>query len=441
MATAGSSTCTDCITCDYDNAITSFPLRLGVTPSDILYDSVDEPISMDFQWSTRTTSPQFLPPSIQWGSGQIDEVSTMSGGSGNSNTSTLRYNGTTYQLYSVQIAGASHTSWLNPPTLIPKNTEDIIITFYNGGTSIPINYITVVIPILRTGAASSDPPYLTALSSTSGVPGSYIISSCLPKASDGTVNKKTLFAYYVTCLDGYTQHKTPENMFVFVAVGGLPVSNNLMSTLGTKVSASGAFPPVTLPFITHFANYNTVIRNAEFTQYIMSTRHLMDFAGMVNIYKDLTLNERTDPTSAYKCVPLDPDNDIVDGNLKIDLDNGQILTDVLAERDAARSANLTPQINSAAASKVQKNLGIALGSILVVLIALVLIYFIFSLASVSVPTTLYGMIGYSRLNDGPDDVATTTTATSSPFMQNLPTYGIIAIITGLIGFTVGMLIP
>lgn len=424
---AGSS-CTDCQVCDYNNQVTSFPLTLTVTPSIDLYSSVEEPIAIDFQWASRTTSPQFVS-----GSSTIDEAGTGNGGSGASNITTMRFNNITYNIFSVQISSGpvtttpisgstltssgSHNSWILPITMKSKNNEDLIITFYNPSASAPYNYVLVVIPIIRTGTASTDPLYLTALSSAQ-TRGTFSLASCMPAPT-------ALFAYYSTCLDGYTQHKTPENANVFVAVQGISVSDNLMRRIAGKAGASVNFPAVSLPFITRFARRINSVDNTNFNQYVLTTRHLLNFANIKNIYKDLSINSREDPSSAYQCVPLDPDRDVVDGKLKIDLTSGKLLNDVLAERDAVRAAAApsTPQTADNAA-RFRKFLSSAIGILCAILIFSILIFLISTLVT-----------------SKPAPVDPTAMSLSPPsWVQQIPVYGIMTVVAGLVGFVVGMMI-
>lgn len=407
----GSSYCKNCIKCDYKNSITSFPLDLTAIPSDTLYDSVDEPITMNFQWAARSIAPNFI-----YGGGLIDEGD----GSGAANLSTLQFNNTTYTIYSVQITAATHNNWINPVTLKAKNSEDLIITFHNANTTLPYNYIIIVLPIIRDGTAATDPMYLQGLSN-SQAQGTFNLSSCLPSSN-------SQFAYYATCLDGYSEYQNPENIYVFVAVNGISVSASLMSSLQKLMPGTQTFPPVSLPFLTHFARQITSIGNNDFTKYILSTRHLLDYAGISSIYKDLSITERTDPTSAYKCVPLDPDTDVVNGQIQFDVQSGEVLSNILAERDAARAASSPIQLTPAGKTRLQGYLGSALGICCAVLIFSILLYFAVTWVS-SGPVIPPGGTAAS--------VGTTTT---SAWSQQLPLYGLMTVVAGLVGFTIGAVV-
>ena len=397
-------TCKDCIKCD-DNAITSFPLGLTESPSESIYDSVDEPLTMNFQWATRSISPRFIT------GGSIDEGN----GSGATNVSTLMFNGIKYSIHSVQVATATHEKWVLPVTLQSQNQEDMIITFSSFNDITKYTYIILVIPIIRNGKASTDPNYITGLSIPESR-GSFSISSCLP------TNKKAQFAYYSTCLNGYTGHKNPENIYVFIAIEGIPVSSQLMDSLSKNITT------VSLPFMSRLPATQTLLATAttDFSKYVLTTRHLLDYAGMSRIYKDCTINERTDNINEYQCVPLNPDTDIVDGQIKVDLESGQLLSKVLEERDAVRAMSAPTTLTRAGKNRVETYLGSALGILCAILIFSILLYLIFT---------------YAKSSKSPADaVAAAATVSTNTWVNQLPIYGIMAVVAGLVGFTAGAMI-
>jgi len=274
------------------------------------YEEVDEPIHINFQWATRTIAPQFIPTTP----GKIDDGS--SSGSGVTNLTTLNFKGVTYTLESVQIVKSTHNNWIIPTTLKGSNMEDMIITFQNESSSFA-TYVMIVLPILRSGA--TQPSYIQGLSSSNPAPGTYSLADCLPTKKD------SLFTYYVTCLDGYTIRKRPDNAYVFVAVEGIAVAASLMQGISNKIGAT----PV-LPFLSRFADKISSIGNGDFNQYVLSTRTLLNPTGARPVGQGV--NARTDTTNAYKCVSLDPDRDIVNDTLQVDIDSGTLLSNVLAER-------------------------------------------------------------------------------------------------------------
>jgi hypothetical protein len=391
--------------CDINTNITSFPLVFTGTPTAELYNSIDQPITIEFQWASRSVSPSFSTGTVK---NIIDESSIY--GSGLSNISTIRYNNTLYNLYSVQICSASHNSWLLPASNKDKNTEDLVITFYN--PSLTRSYVIIVLPIIKNGTRARDPAYLTALGSGQ-TPGTFSLGSCMP-------DKKSLFIYYSTCLDGYTEHQSTQTVSVFVAVGGISVSPDLMTSIKGKITG-GTVPSITLPFTSYFATETSIIETTDIGKYVLSTNDLLNYEWIKNKYKDLTVQERDDPSSAYKCVALNPEKDVVDGKIKVDIESGKLLSKVLAERDAVMAASgIVPQ-NPSTALKFNKNMNLALGIFFAILILLGLIYLISSWWTNSSPTM--GVVG--GIVYPPDWVA------------KIPMYGVMVIGAGLIGFIVG----
>ena len=194
-------------------AITRFPLQLSATITDLLYDGVSEPITMDIQWAARSTPPMFVDPKTE---SKTDEV-----GAGNTNLTTLRFMNNSYTVSSVQIIKASHTAWVLPSTTM--NLEDIVITFSTSSTTTQYVYITFVIPIIRTSALTS-PNYFTGLSDSNSN-GPFSLQSCFP------TNPQARFAYYSTCLKGYSSGASTQSSYIFVSTDGIPVSATLMSKL------------------------------------------------------------------------------------------------------------------------------------------------------------------------------------------------------------------
>jgi hypothetical protein len=382
-----------------DNAITSFPLGLAQTATDVLYDSVNESIDMDFQWASRSTPPVFANKAVD---GTIDEV-------GNTNQSTLQYNNATYTVASVQIAQASHTNWILPVTTV--NTEDLIIVFSNPN-AIQYQYIMLVIPILRSG--TNRPTYLAAIANPE-TPGPFTLNSCLPSQSQ--------FAYYATCLDGYSDQATSQNIYVFLSIQGIQVNPKLMDDIA-KIRGAGGFTQITLPWTAGFSNVKSSIAQ-DFSQYVLTTRDLVKGELGKNVkIASRVVDSREDPTSSYQCVPLNPDTDIKDGVIQVDLESGKVLSDILAERDAVRASSAPAQPNK----KLEKLLGSAMGILFAILLLAIMIYFV---------------ITYFAKSKAPGaGTAGTGTAVAAPvgesWVQQIPLYGIIIIITSFIGFVVGV---
>lgn len=388
------------------NSVT-FPLGLALTASDTLYDSVDEPLAIDFQWATRSTPPTFINKAVD---ATTDEV-----GAGNTNLSTLRYKNVTYTVQSVQIAAATHTKWILPTSAQDSNTEDIIMIFSNTSATIQYQYIMIVIPILRTGSpgtpvSQSDPPYLLGLGNGTQSTGPYSLQSCIPS------NPKSTFAYYSACLDGRTANAPPSFVNVFISVEGLPVTRSLMNTILKARGAATTFPTPTLPYIATSSGINTLVNNTEFTTYVNTSSHLLDYSNVASIFKDMSIVSRTDPTSAYTCSQLNPDTDVgPDGTLQVDLTTGMLLSDVLAERAAIKTTH-SPTATNAMTAKANTVLYTILGIAGAICVIFILIYGVLQLVS---PTTIL---------------------TLPTWVQTIPVYGVMLLLATLLGFLIGALI-
>jgi len=193
-----------------------------------------------------------------------------------------------------------------------------------------------------------------------------------------------------------------------------------MTSIKGKITR-GTIPGISLPFTSYFATETSTIETTDIEQYVLSTYDLLNYEGIKNTYIDLTVQQRDDPSSAYKCVALNPEKDIVDGKIKVDIESGELLSKVLAERDAVMAASgIVPQ-NPSTALKFNKNMNLALGIFFAILILLGLIYLISSWWTNSSPTMgVVGGVVYT-----PDWVA------------QIPMYGVMVIGAGLIGFIVG----
>jgi len=389
-----------------------------------LYDSVEEPISMYFTSPIQTVAPQFIDTN-----GMIYNNSLLLGQTPDVTTkSSLRYNNTSYNLYSVQISLSTHTSWILPTPAENVNKEDLIVTFYTTSPTTTHKYIIIVIPLLRKGTAKN-PLYLTGLNNATSS-GPFILSDCFPE-------KTSQFALYSSCIDGYTQHKTPINVYIFVSVVGKDVTTDLMNTLSSN---NMRFKVPFLPFMSTSSRLKTILQNSEFTSYVQSTTHLLDYEYVSTVYGNKEIDKRTDTDSSYQCVPLDPDNDIVDGKLEIDITNGTVLTNVLAERDAARAASGPVEKTEEQKKKIGERIGYVTGVIFGSLLLFAAIYFFGKQLGWMSPRVADPAAAATAATAA---AATTVPATTGArtYMSQLPTLGIAAVLclaTGIGGYFIGL---
>ena len=386
-------------------AITSFPLQIGITATDTLYDTVSEPITMDIQWATRSTPPMFRDPKT---TAITDEV-----GAGNTNLTTLRFMNNNYTVNSVQLIAASHKAWILPATSQSTNLEDIVITFSATDSTVQNSYITFVIPILQTSTATS-PSYLTGLSDPN-TSGPFSLQSCFP------ANPRARFAYYSTCLSGYSGKSSTRNMYVFVSTDGIQVSGALMTKILALTGRTGTFGTYSSNFTTRLTGNTTVVKTiGDFTNYVMSTTQLLNFKDFKRLYPTIDTNLRQDDTSAYQCVAIDPDSAIVDGKLSVDIKSGEVLTNVLAQRDALRASNNVS--TSMDPGRLEKYMSSALGVILSILLFWAILYF--------------AIISYKTVMSSPGLPPPETPT----WLTSIPNYGVMFLITGFIGFVIGTMI-
>lgn len=381
-------------------AITSFPLKKLITATDVLYGSVEEPITMDIKWASRSTPPIFTEYGI------TDEV-----GAGNTNLTTLRFLNNTYTITSVQIIAASHTSWILPLSAQAQNSEDIVMTFSTTSTTTTYNFLTFVIPLLR---SAGNPSYLKGLSDPNSQ-GPFSLQSCFP------TNPRAQFAYYATCLAGYSGSASTQNMYVFLSIDGISVAPTLITTIleNAEIQKFGSYRP---PFVSRLTNNATTIRTAgDFTNYVLTTTQLLNYNSFKQLYPAIDTGQRTDNTDAYKCVPLDPDASIKNGQLTVDIQKGTVLTKVLEDRDALRASQSTKA--SMDPGRIEKYLGSALGIFLSIIVFGSILYF----------AVIWGVGATGSTASG-------ATSTSPSWLSQIPAYGFAVLIAGFLGFIIGAML-
>ena len=381
-------------------AITSFPLQMAISATDALYEGVNEPVTIDFQWASRSTPPMFISPQQN---AATDEVSA-----GNSNLTTLRFMNKTYTISAVQIIQASHTPWILPATEQTNNKEDIAITFSSGDTTTTYAYLTFIIPILRSSVGS--PSYLQGLSNPNAN-GPFSVQSCFPTSA------RANFAYYATCLAGYSKLANTQTSYIFVNTNGIQVSSTLITKILELTGRTGSFAQFSPPYVSRLTNTRTSIRSIpDFSSYVLTTNQLLNYTEFVKQNPALKTNVREDNTDAYQCVAIDPDAAVVDGKINVDLGTGEVLTEVLTKRNALLKANnLKPSMDP---GRLEKYMGTAIGIVL----SIVLFWIIIQFAAMM----------FIDQGPGPDQ--------GGSWLTSVPTYGVIILIAGFIGFVVGTMI-
>jgi len=377
--------------------ITAFPLLLsGTRPTLDQYQAQMETLSLDFQWGPLTTG---LTPNIS------NDGYVLLQEAGSDTTSTILHKGVQYKIYSVQIAAATHSTWLliDPGTgSSTTNKEDLIITLSASDAKVNDTFIIIVIPIIRT-TNTTNPAYIDNIGATS-VP-SYDLGSCLPPKT-GPNTGDVLFATYSTCIEGYTAHAATQNVFVIVSTSGILVTSAKMDAI---VQGARLTPGKTLiPQI--FSNISTIGRTSidvtDFSSFIITTRYLTDTTI------DALVQTRTDKPNQYKCTELDPDTQLdANGNIVIDIAKGDIakstLNDIIAERDILKNMVAPKGENSAYKQMIGTILGYVVAIVSIILIMFATYYFLYidykdlndTLIGVGIGVlflvaTILGLVGY-----------------------------------------------
>jgi hypothetical protein len=236
--------------------------------------------------------------------------------------STVRYLNRIYSLESIQFTTPTHSSWVIPVTSQSAVKEELVLTFRTADMIVDQtpNTIALVVPIIRDDTATIEPKYLVALSLQDGTSGAISPQDLIPITGDG------LYAYYTLCAQGFAAGEPAQYVQTIVFPRGLPITNARMSKIYSKLSSA------------------------------------------------IATTDKSVPTDAYKCVPLDPETNILDGKIVIDPTTGVPLSQVEADRTAVKEA-ATPKISLAAYSdKVKQFLSYLLAAAFI----LILFYIVFS---------------------------------------------------------------
>ena len=388
-------------TCN-SNSLQSFPIGVSIPITYDLYYSVFQPLSFEFQWGTRTTSPNFTTSN----NGILDET----------NTSSVRYNGYTYNLESVQLTDSTHKRWIIPSDLQMNNWEDIVLTFsYSNLGSNSSEYIVLIIPIIRVPQAA-DPNYLSAIGTT-GAANPISLKTVIPEGQN------TTFAYYATCAQGVGGTGL-QNIINIVAVDGLKVTDVSMAriktvfTNSTTLTTYGGYVP---PLIVNYSNTLTTITTSDkFRQHVNATSNILVPPSAGSNPNREPIDE---PLEAYKCVPFDPESQVVDGKITIDPSTGKLLSTVQANREALKREVPNPEkwIDHMVYSKYVST---ALALSFTIIIGVIILYFFVGAA-----------IGPSAIGHGGG-----VFHRSYKSLTNIPSYLIIGILCGFTGFMIGMVL-
>jgi hypothetical protein len=319
--------------------IRDFPIQNNVKVDAALLLAVQESYLVSVQWAQRSDAPKIA------AGGFFDEGTQHSAAT---NQSTLRLQGNSYTLQSVQLCKPQHTGFVRDAEK-PLVQAEVILSFSGNGSGAE-KYVIFCIPILNKPTTSPN-IYLTAANNGRLPGGPISVGSIMPE--------KQGFLCYSTCLNQVQSGKSVATQArVFVFYEGI-LFNVGANTTGLQLPDNITPTTMAVPF--------TLQNDVDFKNFLRSS-DLKTGKG------DAALNQRVDATSAYKCTPLNPDTQIKDGKIIVDTQKGELLSQVLKERttDLAAEApqgGLTP-------GDIQKVIAIAFGIGFGLLILSLLAYFV-----------------------------------------------------------------
>jgi hypothetical protein len=320
-----------------ESGLKGFPIKVGFPIPSSLNPSIEEDLIMDISWGTKSVTPRFSGSVLE--EGDVNQTGSQT---------SLRIQGNQYFLRSIQICNPLHTSFLNPAVSASSRAEIVCIFGSNG------KYAILCIPIVA-GSSGSPSKYLEALR-YDALPGKPIsLNTLLPEDLH--------YIHYTTCLTQIQSQKTvPVNLTVVVFNSGLVYHEAYITEIRRKI---GSFPSVTLPDTLQVGSPKTIeseVAYKEFLRYGLYKPSLHSGDSRI----------RTDSTSAYKCVPLLPDQNVKDGQIKVDTEKGELLSQVLKDNndiEAAASSGPTP-------ADVERIIAIIFGISFGIFILVVTAYFI-----------------------------------------------------------------
>ena len=319
--------------------IRDFPIQNNVKVDEALILAVQESYLVQAQWAQRSDAPKIVDQQNLF----FDEGAQHSAAT---NQTTLRLQGNSYTLQSIQICKPQHTGFVRDADK-PLVQAEIILSFSGSSAE---KYVFFCIPVINKSTTKPN-VYLTA-GANGRLPGGPISVGSIMPENQG-------FLCYSTCLNQVKSGQTlATNARVFVFYDGIffnigAISNNLL--LPDNITASTMAVPFTLQNEVDFKNF---LRSSD----------LKTGKG------DSALNQRVDATSAYKCTPLNPDLQVKDGKITIDTQKGEVLSKVLESRAAELQGTIVkPGITP---GDIQKVIAIAFGIGFGLLILSLLAYFV-----------------------------------------------------------------
>jgi hypothetical protein len=343
--------------------IRDFPILNSVPVTPSLNALIYEEVPLDIQWGPKANEPTFIHDGPYANLGYLEYM-----GAGASTTS-LRFNGNSFSLISVQLCSPQHA------TLLPRDKQrdcsGELVMGFKAQSTISESYLFLCVPIL-TRPTTTPSIYLEALRQgrLDGKPTSLL--SILPPSDQH-------FISYSTCLQRRESAATSTNqtrVFVFTEGLAYPAANFL--EIARKITMSSVTNPIYLPAI---QLPDGLVDKSQAMLFSLTTE--TDYKSLLRYsqyYPQGTPDSsqyRTDTLNSYKCVPLDPSQNVKDGKIIVDTENGELLSQVLEDKDdsgKAKRTKITPAI-------VEKIMAVCIAVLLVAFVFLIVAYIITSMTT------------------------------------------------------------
>ncbi len=391
--------------------VRDFPIQRTAQLSSTIIDAVKESFLIDVQWATKSNAPEFVIDSNDKGFLREGTFSS------DASTTTLRFQGNSYVLKTMQITKSLHGSFFTSE--LQSNIPAELVLVFSTNNAIAEKYVIFSIPIF-TGPSSSQNVYLNALLN-GRLPGKPIsLQTVLPDDPK--------FLSYSTCLSQLQNNQTTSvqaRVLFFYSTISFAQVNQLkklmyrfrnQNNVLVDGSTSAVFPDVRLPDLVNAKSMSvafTIDNENTFTRFIRSGSLKDSQSQGGGVFT------REDTTSSYKCIPLNPDLHVnKDKKIVVDTRNGELLSNVLSKRDSDLNADLGKK--GLDAQQIETILAVSFGIALGLLVLSIVAYFISRVTA-----------SEGSFSKGPWVVLPDWIKNGAPII-------VVSLMVGLIGFGVGV---
>jgi hypothetical protein len=336
--------------------IRDFPILNSVPVTTSLNASIYDEIPLDIQWGPKATAPSFIYSGAFANLGYLEYMGS------EPSTTTLRFNGNTFTLISVQLCTPQHQTLL--PQDKQRDCSGELVMGFKTQSSVLESYIFLCVPIV-TRPTTKLSVYLEALrlDRLDGQPTSLL--TVLPPSDQHYIS-------YSTCLQRAEQTSTTikqARVIVFTEGLNYPAAN--FEEIARKVRSP---PPSGRIFLPTIQLPDGLADKTEAMLFSISTetdyKALLRYSQYYPQGQPDSSTTREDNLNSYKCVPLDPSQNIKDGKIVVNTENGELLSQVLSEKEEegkVKQSRITPAM-------IQRIIAIGLAIILIIFVVSLVAY-------------------------------------------------------------------